>query len=175
MKLANSIQKEQRKKENKRKREQFIQKTLQAVIGVPGSKIVNTYYEIQEKSWKKDEEKSKQKVLNELIGYIKKEMASDIDDTYYIYNAWRNDDIGYGLCLHYFPYETKHSKKMRTFKRIFMDQKGVSDLPYYNEFFRLLQNHFSAYEDIDVETGIEKHWGREYEYIKLTLKTKKAS
>ena len=176
MKLAGMIQKEQRKKEGKRKREKMIQTILYTVIGIPYAKIEKCYLEIQQKRWKKDEEKSKQKVIHEIVHYIKKELALERIESYFIYNAWRNDDIDYGnaLCLHYFEYEKrKYTKNMRIFKRIFMN--GNNSQNYYRLFYEAIQEHFTHYEDVVVTTGIEKHWSREYEYIKLTLKTKKAS
>lgn len=171
MKLENAITKEKRKKQNKRKREERIQKFLYTFIGIPYSKIEKMYLDAQAKRWKKDEEKSKGKVIKEMVQHIKKELARyDEDGCYIIYNSWRSDEVNYGnsMCLHYFHHETKKNKQINTFKRIFMTGKNQDD--YYRYFFTALQEHFRLYEDMEVTTGIEKHWSREFEYVKLTFK-----
>ena len=171
MKLEGTIQKEKRKKESRRKREKIIQKVLYTVIGIPYSKIEKMYLDFQTKQWEKDEEKSKQKVVQELVRYIQKDLVSSYDGCCVIYNASETDEVNYqsALFLKHFHYEVKHSKQMQIFQRVFM-KKWSERENYFDYFFEEIYKYYVGYDDLDVERATETHWGRSYEYIKLEMK-----
>jgi len=181
MKMKDAVKREEQKRKNKRKRQEWLRKIATVLIGYPIifpiEKVKDFIVRKRKEYWMNHLEQLREKCLLEIVAFIQKDMAGY--DGYRVYNAHCYDDIDYAdaFYLRHFVgygghrYRRKDNKVSKLYKELY-GQKFKNDFnekDFYEQLYQSLMSYFLLnYKDIEIKEGVSGY-SQKHPYFSLKI------